>query len=185
MVAAPIPYLWGLRDFVAAWDAGRFDDQRVELIEGEVWPVSIGRWHGATRIRIARALPNGRFEITDASLPTGDSLPDPDCWVLRPGAEPVEQLGRRLNRWAADDVELVIEVSDETVGMDLGRKALVYARAGYRHYWVVTQEGVHVHTDPTPDGYVHRMLFRAADRVPVPYAPEVTLPVGELIGRTA
>ena len=182
MVAAPIPFLWGLQEFVAAWESGRFDDQRVELIEGEVWPVPIGRWHGVTTMRVGRALPNGSFEITAASLPSGESLPDPDCWVLRPGVEPIESIGRRIVRWAADDVELVVEVADETIDMDLGRKALLYSRAGYRCYWTVTQEGVYVHTDPTPNGYVHRVLYQAGERVPVPYAPEVSLDVAELIG---
>lgn len=30
-----------------AWEAGAFD-HRVELVEGEVWPVVIGDWHGET-----------------------------------------------------------------------------------------------------------------------------------------
>lgn len=181
MVAAPIPFTWGLPDFVAAWESGRFEDQRVELVDGEVWPVVIGRWHGRTQGRVIRALPNGSFEVTTASLPSGDSLPDPDCWVLRPGAEPVESIGRRLARWAAEDVGLVVEVADETIDMDLGRKALLYSRAGYPCYWTVTQDGIYVHTDPTPSGYVHRVLYRAGERVPVPYAPDVGLDVAELI----
>ena len=181
MVAAPIPFTWGLPEFVAAWESGRFDDQRVELVEGEVWPVSIGEWHGDAQGEVVRALPDGEFKVSLASLPAGESLPDPDCWVRRRDAVPADRLSRRISRWAATDVELVVEVSDETIDMDLGRKALLYARAGYRCYWTVTREGVYVHTDPTPNGYVHRVLFQAGERIPVPYAPDIDLDVAQLI----
>jgi Uma2 family endonuclease len=87
-----------------------------------------------------------------------------------------------MQRWAAEDVLLVIEVSDETVQYDLGRKAEMYAEAGYPVYWVVTEEGVHVHTEPTRTGYVSRVLYRPGQQVPVPYVDGVTLDVGRLIG---
>jgi hypothetical protein len=59
---------------------------------------------------------------------------------------------RRLRR--AEDDLLVIEVSEETVRLDLGRKARIYAAAGVPEYWVVDdgREVVHVRTDPAPDG---------------------------------
>lgn len=55
--------------------------QRVELIEGEVWPAPIALWHGDTTARLLRALPNDLFVVTTSSLPTSGSMPDPDCWV--------------------------------------------------------------------------------------------------------
>lgn len=172
---------WTLEEYLLAWEAGALGN-RVELLDGEVWDVPVGRWHGRTTMRVGRALPNDRFEITTVSLPTGGSLPDPDCTVLRMDAEPVEQLSPRMQRWAAEDVLLVVEVSDETVAYDLGRKAEMYAEAGFRVYWVVTQDGVHVHSEPTPSGYVSRVLYRPGQHVPVPYADGVTLDVGRLIG---
>ncbi|MGQ0576648.1 MAG: Uma2 family endonuclease [Pseudonocardia sp.] len=182
MSVQPVHRRWTLDEFVAAWEAGRFDDQRVELIDGEVYPVVIGRWHGVTTVRVTRTLPNGRFEITSATLPAGDSLPDPDCWVLGPDAEPIASIGSRLSRWAPADVLLVVEVSDESLDMDLGRKALIYARSGYAQYWSVTPEGVYVHTEPTPNGYVRRVLHQRGEKVRVPYVDDVALDVTELIG---
>jgi hypothetical protein len=46
----------------------------------------------------------------------------------------------------------------------------------------VTQEGVHVHSEPTPTGYISQVLYRPGQQVPVPYADGVTLDVGRLIG---
>lgn len=169
MVYAPATYRFSLEEFVRAWEAGAFDN-RVELIDGEVWAVAIGDWHGATQMRVARALPNDRFEVTGASLASGSSLPDPDCWVKRRGAAPVAEISARLARWDPADVVLVVEVGDETLDLDLTVKAGVYGRAGYETYWVVSREGVYEHTGPTPSGYANRRLHRPGERIPVTYA---------------
>lgn len=181
MAVSLTPHRWTLDEYLLAWEAGAIG-KRVELLDGEVWDVSMGLWHGDTTMRVARGLPNDRFRITAMSLPTGDSLPDPDCSVLRMDASPVEQLSPRMQRWAAADVLLVVEVSDETVQYDLGRKAVLYAEAGYPVYWSVTREGVYVHSKPTPNGYATRVLYGPGERVPVPYTDDVALDVSRLIG---
>lgn len=181
MAVTTIPYRWSLEEYLVAFEAGAFQE-RAELIDGEVWAVSIGRWHGTTAVRVTRALPNDHFEITAASLPAGGSLPDPDCWVLRAGAEPVVQLSPRMARWAAPDVLLVVEVSDETLDLDLGRKAVLYGAAGYASYWSVTRQGVYVHSEPAASGYRQRRLYGRGEHVPVPYADGTTLAVDDLIG---
>lgn len=182
MAATTLPFRWTLDEYLRAWEAGVFDNRRAELVDGEVWAVSVGRWHGRTALRVVRALPNDRYEITSMSLASGESLPDPDCWVLRADAEPVAQLSPRMPRWSAADVLLVVEVSDETLDQDLGAKADLYARAGYLHYWSVTKDGIYAHSDPGPRGYRSRRLVERGERIPVPYAPDVTLSVDELIG---
>src|SRR4029453_15512981 len=86
---------WDPDEFVRGWGADGFD-RRVELVDGEVWPVTIGSWHGDTTMRVARALPNGTVTVSTSTLPTGESLPDPDCWVRPVGATPIEALGTNL-----------------------------------------------------------------------------------------
>jgi hypothetical protein len=177
---AALAYHWSRDEFVRASEAGVFD-RRVELVDGEVWPVVIGSWHGDATIRIAKALPNGRATVTTASLPTGESLPDPDCWVRPSDAAPAGSVGARLLAWDAADVLLVVEVADETVTQDLGVKARLYGRAGYAVYWVVTPEVIYEHTDPGPQGYRVRIEHRRGDRIPVGYAG-TDLSVDELLG---
>lgn len=180
MAVSAYPHRWTLDDFLRVSEAGAFREP-VELIDGELWDVVIGPWHGEVRAGLIRALPNKRYRITTASLAAGRSVPLPGCWVLRREAEPVGQLSPRMPRWAARDVLLVVEVSDETVEYDLGGKAILYARAGFPHYWVVTQDGVHAHTGPLGTGYASKIVHRPGDSIEVPYAPGVTLDVAELI----
>lgn len=169
MVIASTPYHFTLEEFVHAWEAGVFQS-RVELVEGEVLSVPIGDWHGVTTMRVARRLPNGQFEVTSASLATGGSLPDPDCWVRPVGAQPAGQVSVRLSRWSAEDVLLVVEVGDETVDFDLTVKTAMYGRAGYACYWVVSRQGIYEHTGPHELGYVNRRLYGPGERIPVRYA---------------
>lgn len=60
---------WDEASFVRAWEAGVFGDQRVELVEGDVWPASIGLWHGSVTGNVTRLLPDHGWRITSASLP--------------------------------------------------------------------------------------------------------------------
>jgi hypothetical protein len=180
MSVAPLSYRWSPSEFIRAWEAGAFD-RRVELVEGEVWPVVIGSWHGRTQMRLATALPRAGAELTSATLPSGDSLPDPDCWVLRAGAKPIGTVGARVEVWDAADVLLVVEVSDDSMLADLNTKAKVYGQSGYPVYWVVTRDAVYEHTSPSPEGYRTRTEYRRGERVPVAYAG-TDLGVTDLVG---
>ncbi len=176
----PPTYRFSRDGFVRAWEAGAFD-QRVELIDGEVWPVVIGTWHGRTTaiviIQLGRV---GGGEVTSATLPSSGSLPDPDCWVLRPGARPAEAISERLDAWNPADVLLVVEVSDETVLADLNIKARLYGEAGYPVYWVVTRDGIYEHLGPGPGGYRTRARYGRAERILVGFAG-TDLAVDELL----
>src|SRR3954452_25413743 len=118
MTKCALAYRWSQSEFARAWEAGVFD-HRVELVEGEIWPVVTGSWHGDTVGQLLALLPRSGVQLTTATLPTGESLPDPDCWVRRAGADPIGTVGSRLSVWGAADVLLVLEVSDDTVIQDL------------------------------------------------------------------
>jgi Uma2 family endonuclease len=169
MTRPVLAYRWSRSEFVRAWEAGAFD-HRVELVDGEIWPVVIGSWHGDTVGQLMASLPRSGVRVTTATLPTGESLPDPDCWVRRADAEPIGTVGSRLSVWAAADVLLVVEVADETTIQDLNVKARLYGQAGYPVYWVVTQEAIYEHTGPISTGYRTRVEYRLGERIPVSYA---------------
>ncbi|NQE91572.1 Uma2 family endonuclease [Nocardia terpenica] len=179
MSEATLSYHWSRDEFVRAWKAKVFD-HRVELIEGEVWPVVIGDWHGEMSFQVAAALRHPTVRVSGATLPSEDSLPDPDCWVRRISAEPVGTVGSDLSIWDPADVLLVVEVSNETVLQDLSKKAKLYSRAGYPVYWVVTHEVVYEHTEPASTGYRVRTEYRPGDRIPLRYA-DTDLTVSELL----
>jgi hypothetical protein len=173
-------YRWSIGEFLRAWEAGAFD-HRVELIEGEVWPVVIGDWHGTMAGNVIALLSGFNGDVTTATLPSGNSLPDPDCWVRRQDAEPAGHLGTRLSLWRPDDVLLVVEISDDTVVADLSIKSRIYGSAGYLVYWVVTEDVIYQHTEPTPTGYRKRVEYRRGDRLPIVYAG-TDVAVGDLLG---
>jgi hypothetical protein len=173
---------WNEEAFVRAWEAGVFGDKRVEMVRGEVWPVSIGPWHGAVAANLIRLLPEDGWRITIATLPAAGSLPDPDAWVVRRGAEPVSRLGEtgRLARWSPSDVALVVEVADTSFFVDTEVKSKVYGAGGYPVYWVVHRDGVEVFTDPFEAGYRRRDHVPADGELNVPYA-DVRLSVARLL----
>ncbi len=174
---------WDEQSFIRAWEAGVFRDERVELVEGAVWPVSIGLWHGSVTSNIVRALPNGEWRVTTASLPASGSIPDPDLWVHRRDARPIARLGStgRLARWSPADVALVVEVADSSLTADLETKARVYGQAGFATYWVVHRGGVAVFTDPYEAGYRRHDTVGPDGTIAVPYAPGATLDVAALL----
>jgi hypothetical protein len=174
---------WDEVSFVRAWEAGVFGDQRVELVEGEVWPVSIGLWHGSVAGNVTRSLPDDDWRVTSASLPASGSIADPDVWVHRRGALPVSRLGTtgRLARWSAGDVALVVEVADASFGADTEVKSAVYGRSGFAAYWVVHRGGVEVFSEPFEAGYRRRATIPVTGTVTVPYRPDVTLAVTDLL----
>lgn len=182
-VTEALRYRWTAREFLRAWEAGAFEE-RVELVDGEVWPVPIGVWHGDTTARILRALPNDRFVVSTSSLPTGGSVPDPDCWVREAGADPVGSPSPRSAAWRPADVLLVVEVADETLDADLGVKARLYGASGYPVYWVVTRDGIVEHTEPTLLGYGTVRTYGREDDVPVRHAGS-SLGVGDLLAPTS
>ncbi|MDN5858146.1 MAG: Uma2 family endonuclease [Pseudonocardia sp.] len=181
MVVPPVArHHMTLREFLLAWEAGAYG-KRVELLDGDVWDVPIGDWHAETTGEIISALPKGDHRVVAGSLPAGESLPEPDCWLRPRTAQRVMQLSPRLSRWAAEDVALVVEIADETIDYDLGRKADLYAEAGFAYYWVVTKDGIFVHGEPCSGRYLHRRLHKPGERIAVPYAEGVELDVEQLI----
>jgi len=183
MTRSALAYHWSQNEFMRAWEAGVFD-HRVELVEGEIWPVVIGSRHGDTVGQLMALLPRSGAKLTTSTLPTGESLPDPDCWVRRAGADPIGTVGSRLSVWDADDVLLVVEVSDDTMIHDLNVKAKLYGKAGYPVYWVVTQEAVYEHTRPIPTGYRVRVEYRRGEHIPVLYT-DTTLAIDDLLASHA
>ncbi len=134
-------------------DQGMFgEDEPVQLLDGELVVLSpqkaphagivealterlVPALVGAARVRVQLPLVAGEY-----------SEPEPDIAIV-PADEPRDRHPQRAL--------LVIEVAHETLRLDLVRKARIYAAAGVPVYWVIDVHNdlVHVHTEPTPDGY--------------------------------
>lgn len=148
-----------VEDYLMLSDGGALDAYtKTELIDGEIYVMNAQyAEHARIKSRLSRMIGNKLAEIGSeleaivevASRVADDSMPEPDIVVTRwRGRGPVP----------SETVVLAIEVSETTLGRDLGRKAELYAAAGIAEYWVVDLGGrrVVVHEHPGAEGYVDR-----------------------------
>jgi Uma2 family endonuclease len=155
-----------------------FDGQRLELIEGELIR-KMGK-KPPHRNSVALLLEwlfsvfGARFVLQEAPIDVApednpSSEPEPDLSVLK----------RDLSHFAKtnpqpDDLHLVIEVSDSTLGFDMRTKAGLYARAGIVEYWVLDIPGrrMIVHRDPQAGRYASVVAYAAEESVAPLAAPD-------------
>ena len=161
-------------------DSGVFAGQRFELIDGDLIDKMGQNGPHALAIRLllkwlSRLLDG---DLISSQLPLrlsgkdGEySLPEPDFAILR---KPM--LEARHPR--ADEILLVIEVSDTSVTFDRTRKAALYAGAGIPEYWVLDLSHrvllVHtlVQTGPSGKDYRQVQMYSSEESVSFPGRPE-------------
>ena len=103
------------------------------------------------------------------------SAPEPDVALLKPKSY--------FNELPiAEDVLLVIEVSDSSLTRDQGEKASLYAQAGIRDYWIVNIPDwcVEVYRDSVGETFQSVTKYDSAASVSPLAFPNVKLAVGEL-----
>jgi Uma2 family endonuclease len=130
--------------------------ERVELIEGEIIRMeAIGSRHAGCVNALTQLLVRG---VGDEALVAVQnpvrlsdlSEPQPDVAVLRPRADRYSD-----SHPGPEDVLLLIEVADTSVGIDRGTKAPLYAVSGIPEYWLVDVRAgeVEVHRESGSSGY--------------------------------
>ncbi|HEU0044689.1 Uma2 family endonuclease [Sphingomonas sp.] len=145
----------GQDEFLLLEANGSFDSYaRTELLDGEIWVVNAihsrhagvqAELHG--RLWTALAALNSPLKTYIApSVDISDkSLPEPDLVLGVPHQQGFVPLAK---------VALVIEISDTTVDVDLGRKLRIYSEARVAEYWVVDVNA----------GVIHRMWAPAGEQ---------------------
>jgi len=147
------------------------EDERVELIGGELVPMSpkgnhhevvkaalLDRWIRA-RTEEVRLAPETTFRLSE------DTYLEPDV-VIFPRATGIPGL-------TAANALLVVEIADSSLRYDVGRKAQLYASFGVRELWVIDAVNLtaRVFRDPAPDGYRQSRDASASDRLTPLIAP--------------
>jgi Uma2 family endonuclease len=148
--------------------AGILDqDERIELIGGEIVPMSPkGHQHESLKTALtlywAHRLPDEILFATETTFRlTPDTYLEPD-FVFYPKAAGIRGL-------SAETARLVVEISDSSLGYDLGVKANLYARFGIRELWVIdaVKLATRIHRDPAPGGY-RSIVDRSSSELLVP-----------------
>ena len=107
---------------------------------------------------------------------TGRSEPEPDVMVVTPG------LRRDLR---AEDVRLILEVSDSSLVKDRTTKAALYARHGIPEYVILDVVARRAEVRRFPDSVTEswgETLILAEEREFTPLGASVSLRVGDLFG---
>jgi Uma2 family endonuclease len=161
------------------------EDERVELIEGEIVRMSpIGKDHAACVKRIiALFSPHiGRALILGVQDPIdigAHSELQPDISVLRPRAD----FYKRGHPGPAD-ILLLMEVSDATLKNDRAVKLPLYAQAGIPEVWVINlpNDLIEVYTQPGEGGYQVVQQARRQESLAVQGVPGLTLSITDILG---
>jgi Uma2 family endonuclease len=166
---------WTRADCVTLEASGLWDQQRLELVRGQLISklgkkrphvnalVAVQAWLVRT-FGVQFVNPAAPIDVAPEDNPTSE--PEPDLVVLaRPSREFRDANPRPC------DLRLVVEISDTTLGFDLTMKAELYARAGIIEYWVVDVAAPRliVHRDPR-EGLYNSVTAYGAEETVTPLA---------------
>ena len=187
--AEPARKLWTRDEYYRLADQGWFQDERTELIGGEITVVSPqSPIHYSSILRIVSRLEavfdQGYTVRPQGPLTLGEhSEPEPDISVVRGTPE---EFGDDHPRHAV----LIVEVSNKTLAFDRGQKMSLYASAGCPEYWIanLVDHVLEVYRMPEPDdsqpfGAKYRDVrhLKPGETVAAVEKPEQAIPVAELL----
>lgn len=176
--------LWTRAECVALESSGLWDQQRLELVDGElISKMGKKRPHVNALVAVQAWLvqtfgtqfvnPEAPIDVAPEDNPANE--PEPDLVVLtRPSSEFPDANPRPA------DLRLVVEISGSTLGFDLTAKAELYARAGIVEYWVVdvAARRLIVHREPVGGLYSSIIAYAEHESVSLLAFPESLFRVG-------
>jgi len=149
---------WTRQECVVLEESGIWEQQHLELIEGELISRMGKKRPHANAIAVVHAWllrvfgekyvnQEAPIDVAPEDNPTNE--PEPDLIVF---SKPYREFTANPQ---PSDLRLVVEISDSTISFDLTTKARLYARARIVEYWVVDIPGrrVIVHRDPQEGQY--------------------------------
>lgn len=169
----PTAYRFTRDEYYRMAEVGFFQDERVELLDGEIIAMSpqlSPHAFSVTQLIYLLITTFGSTAVVRGQLPivlNNWSEPEPDIAICQPDPHKYKHAHPR-----ADQVFLVIEVAESSLRYDRTRKARAYAASGIPEYWIVNlvDRRVEVFTDPDPAARVYRQQRQvsAGDTLPLP-----------------
>jgi Uma2 family endonuclease len=156
------------------------EDERIELIGGEVVPMSPkGNHHEvlkrALNIYWAKRLPDHLTFVPETTFRlTPDTYLEPD-FVFYDKVTGI----RGLNQKTA---HFVVEIADSSFDYDIGRKAALYASFGIPELWVIhaVRLETRIHREPSPAGYQLTLDLASGHELVPAFAPELAVTLAGL-----
>lgn len=185
------PRKFTVEEYAKMGEAGVFAaDERVELIEGEIIPVSPQTHRHASRIaRLTTLLVRqfGESHEVRVQLPLTlgqDSEPEPDLALVR--LEVADSSTRHPG-----EADLVFEISDTTLLFDRSAKASLYAKHQLPEYWILNlkNQKLEIRREPSANSegaygwdYSSLAILSPGQLASPLFASESGFPVSELLG---
>ncbi len=160
-------------------------DEKVELIAGQIIRnmAPQGSHHAAALRRTDRLLSRAVDEqvTVQKQLPIhldNHSEPEPDVALVKS-----DRLDYDDRHPRADEVYLIIEISDATLRADLTLKKQVYAQANIPDYWVLDlgKRQLYVYRQPTNEGYQEEQILSEQEVISPLAFPNLQFQVGEML----
>ena len=160
-------------------------NEQLELISGQIirkmtpqgspHAAAISR---ANRLMFGHTLPNALIRIQLPLTLSKISEPEPDIAVVKFDANDYDKAHPR-----ADDVYLVIEVSDSSLDYDLSVKNRLYAQANIQEYWVLNLGDRQLHRllQPSATGYQNITILNEKDSLAPIAFPDIKFQVNQLL----
>ena len=158
-------------------------DERVELLAGELFTMAaVGSRHAFSvdefSERLAPLALSGRARVRTQNPIRLDqeNHPQPDIAVVSRRNYADEHPG-------PEDVILLIEVADTSVGFDRRQKLPMYAMHGIPEVWLsdINSRRLEVHDEPMAGGYARVRMFGPDESLSPAAFPDVVISVGEVI----
>jgi Uma2 family endonuclease len=166
------------------------EDDRVELIDGEVLEMSPISWRHAWCVRMLNRVLSawtlqGRDENANTFVSSQDPFalddygePQPDLAILRD--PPVGRLP------GPEQLLLAVEVADTSLAFDSNVKLPRYAEVGIPETWLadLNADRFEVHAEPGPAGYRKTTRYARGERVESATLPDLAFDASEMLPPT-
>ena len=165
-------------------DLGFFtENERIELIRGEIIDMAPKRTpHSVCNSLLWKKLyelvgKQAEIRVQEPIILSPISEPEPDVVIAQKKAD-----NYLSTHPTAEDIILIIEISDSTLKYDRDLKLSLYAEANINHYWIVNlvDNYLEVYTNPFSDSkdnfyYRNKNIFLPDDSIEIPNFNDVRL----------
>lgn len=182
-MAEPLKKLFTVSEYHSMAETGILsEDSRFELIEGEIYRMApIGSRHAGCVNRLNYLLKGAEAILApqNPAYMNEHSEPQPDIALLRwrddfyAGSHP-----------SPEDILLLIEVADTSIGFDRRKKIPLYARSGVPDFWLIDliKSTIEIYREPSTSGFRDIRKLRSGDRISPLAFPDLELNVSDILG---
>ncbi len=159
-------------------------DDPVELLAGYlVRKMPKGTLHTSATKRVEKLLEHllgdrVLVRVQDPINVGNRSEPEPDLAIVHPHPAYYDD-----HHPIAEEIYLIVEIADTTLGRDLGLKANIYAQAGIADYWVLNlnERQLHVFRNPQLTGYQSELVLSIQAQIAPLAFPDCPIAVQDLL----